>query len=232
MYKALAATIALTTSTLFLGACDSSSQQNTSAKPAAIDLKVPAGQYKHDPYHSTLAFSVTHLGLSNYVMRFPDYSIDLDLKPDNLSQSSLKVTIDATSIDTDYTGDYQATHEKSPFKTWEEDLTQSPKFLNASQHPTITYESTDISKSDGKLNIEGNLTLLGQTHPVTLQATLVGQEAQHPFFGFGALGFSVSGSFERSQFGMTHLTQPPLISDTVTVNFEGELHQVVEQDAK
>ncbi|MAY35030.1 MAG: hypothetical protein CMN84_02915 [Spongiibacteraceae bacterium] len=230
MTKTLIAATTLTAATLLLGACGPSSQQQTTAAP--IELKVPAGQYKHDPYHSTLAFSVNHLGLSNYIMRFTDYDIQVDLNPNNISQSSLTVTIDASSIDTDYTGDYQATHEKSPFTTWEEDLTQSPKFLNASEYPTITYTSTGITKKGDKLEIDGNLTLLGQTHPVTLEATLVGQEPQHPFFGFGALGFSVNGSFERSQFGMTHLTKPPLVSDTVTVNFEGELHQVVKQAAK
>lgn len=234
MNTGIKALLTLCTSVLVLIGCDNSSQSNAQDDMGKdntnpITIEVPAGQYKHDPTHSTFAFSVTHLGLADYVMRFTDYDIAVDLDPANLDQSSLTVTIDATGIDTDYNGDYQATHKQSSFKTWEEDLTLSPKFLNANEHPTITYKSTTISDENGKLKIDGNLTLLGQTHPVTLYAELTGQAAQHPFFGFGALGFSVTGTFERSKFGMTHLTNPPLVSDTVTIDFDGELHQIVEQ---
>ncbi|WP_372796608.1 YceI family protein [Litorivivens sp.] len=234
MHKLHLLPIALIAAVVSLTGCSKSSEPapQASAEAEPLRLVVPAGQYKNDPYHSSLNFSVTHIGLSNYVMRFTDFEVSADIQPDNLTASSLRVEIDPSSIATDYDGDYVATHKQSPYKSWEEDLSQSPKFLNVQEHPQITYQSTSITPTgDGKLKIDGKLTLLGQTHPVTLTAELVGQVAQHPFFGFGALGFSVSGTFERSKFGMTHLTNPPLISDTVTVLFEGELHQVVEKPA-
>lgn len=231
MRKSVLNALPLIAASFLLVACNQSPEPgaNTVTESKPLQLDVPAGQYKNDPHHSSLSFSVVHIGLANYVMRFTDFEVSLDLKPDNLSASSVQVEIDPNSIETDFDGDYTATHQQSPYKTWEEDLTQSPKFLNASEYPSITFRSTKVTpRDDGKLDITGDLTLVGQTHPVTLTAELVGAVAEHPFFGFGALGFSARGTFERSRFGITHLTRPPLISDTVTVMFEGEMHQVVE----
>ena len=225
--------------TITLSACsDSSTSQSagsaTSVAPQKkLTITAPTGEYKIDPYHSSLSFSVTHIGLANYVMRFTDFSAVLQLNTDNLSDSSIELTIDPSSITTDFDGDYKSTHKQSPFNTWDEDLAQSPKFLNAGEHPHITFSSTSVeANTDGSLTVVGDLTLLGQTHPVTLAARLVGDVEKHPFFGFGALGFSATGTFKRSQFGMTHLTQPPLVGDDVAVSFEGEFHQVVSAAAQ
>ncbi|MGD9661122.1 MAG: YceI family protein [Porticoccaceae bacterium] len=207
-----------------------SSAQMAAAEPAQIHISAPAGQYKIDPDHASLAFSVTHLGVSNYVMRFTDYDVTLDLNPDDLAASSVTVTIDPASIDTDFAGDYQGTHPDSPFSSWEQDLAMSENFLNAGKYDSISFTSTSVSPSDdGTLLITGDLNLLGQTRPVTLEATVVGSEQAHPFSGVGLIGFSATGTFNRSDFGMTHLLNPPLVGDVVTLHFEGELQQQVEQ---
>lgn len=211
-------------------------KESGSAEPAQeavpVSIDVPAGQYLLDPGHSSLSFSVTHLGLSNYVMRFTDFKVAAELNPANLPESSVTVAVDPTSIRTDFAGDYQGTHPESPYSSWEDDLVQSPKFLHAGEHPTIAFESTRVTPTDGgTLRIDGDLTLLGQTKPITLTAELVGAQAEHPFTGVGALGFSATGSFKRSDFGMNHLLEPPLVGDVVTLRFEGELHQVADGSA-
>lgn len=226
--------IALTAiAAIALGACSESSNNQPTQPAKAINIAAPSGDYANDPYHSSLSFSVSHIGLANYVMRFTDFKAILKLDSQNLSESSVTFDIDPTSITTDFDGDYQATHKQSPYKTWEEDLAQSPKFLNAAEHPRITFSSTSVTANpDGTLTVVGDLTLLGQTHPVTLTASVVGDVEKHPFFGFGALGFSAQGTFKRTDFGMTHLTQPPLVGDEVTLQFEGEFHQVVDKPAE
>lgn len=222
---------------LALGACSDAtppapSGDTTGAAPASAStstpesINAPAGNYELDPYHTSLSFSVTHLGVSNYVMRFTDYDASLDLDPENPAASSVSVEIDPTSITTDFDGDYKGSHPDSPYESWEQDLARSPNFLNAGKYPSITFQSTDISRGDdGKLSITGDLTLLGQTRPVTLEASLVDAVPQHPMLGVAALGFSATGTFQRSDFGMTHLVEPPLVGDTVTLRFEGEFHQ-------
>lgn len=196
--------------------------------PAAAAIAAPAGEYKMDPNHSSMSFKVSHLGLSNYVARFAKFDVKLQLDPANLAASTVSATIDPASVRTDYPGDYKAGHKESPFNTWDEDLAKSDKFFNSAQHPQIEFRSTRIDPTGpGSAKITGDLTMRGQTHPVTLDARLVGSAAKHPFTGVGALGFSASGTFLRSAFGMNHLLSPPLVGDSVTIQFEGEFAQVV-----
>lgn len=222
-----AAAIAL----LGLSACsadnDSTANNTGKAKPAA-EIKAPAGQYVLDRNHTSLAFSISHLGLSNYVVRFAKHDASIELDPDNLSNSSITVTVDPTSVQTHYAGDYKATHKDSKFQSWSEDLAQSEKFFNASKYPEIKFVSTKVKQTGpGQVRVTGDLTLLGQTHPITLDAQVVGSTENHPAYEdvAGAIGFSATGQFKRSTFGMDYLLQPPLLGDTVTVNFDGEFQQ-------
>ena len=53
-------------------------------------------------------------------------------------------------------------------------------------------------------NITGDLTLLGVTKPVTLEARFNGGYEGMPVYDpNGRVGFSAHGSFNRSEFGMT-----------------------------
>ncbi len=203
------------------------------AEVVPIHIDAPAGTYKLDPHHSSLHFSVKHLGVSNYVMRFTDFDVTVELDPEDPSASSVTATIDATSIRTDFDGDYEGTHPDSQFSSWEEDLTRSSNFLNADEYPTITFTSTRVEPTDlGTLLVTGDLELRGQTRPVTLETTIVGSAQAHPFSGVGLIGFSAEGSFSRSDFGMSHLVNPPIVGDTVTVRFEGELLEERDEDAE
>lgn len=200
---------------------------DSTAAPVAIEA--PAGRYDLDPDHSSLRFKVNHLGASNYIARFTSFKVTIDLDPENLGASSVVATVDPTSIGVDYFSDYQALHPQSKFQSWREDLAQSGLFFNAGQYPQIAYRSTRVEQTGpGAVRIVGDLTLLGKTHPITLDATLVGSRAVHPLYGGGGvIGFSAQGSFERSSFGMNHLLQPLLVGDNVTVMFEGEFRQAV-----
>ena len=173
-------------------------------------LQAPSGRYEMDPNHSYVGFSVKHLGVSNYQGRFTDVRMQLELVPDNLSASSVQARINADSIAADYSGDFKA-----------------KQFFNSKKYPWIEFHSTQIEEdASGELLISGNLTLLGQTHPVRLTAKLVGSMAKHPFTGAGVIGFSAQGSFERSRFGMTHLVETGAVGDEVRIVFEGEFKQV------
>ncbi len=197
--------------------------------PLSLALDVPAGLYRMDPNHSSLSFSVTHLGLSNYVLRFTQFAADMNLDPAQPGAASVSVTVDPTSIRSDYPGDYRGSHKNSPYASWDEDLAQSPKFLHAAEFPQISFVSRSVTVTGAQsLRIQGELTLRGQTHPLTLQAEVVGAAAAHPFSGVGAIGFSASGRFKRSDYGMSHLLDPPLVGDLVSLRFEGEFNQVVQ----
>jgi polyisoprenoid-binding protein YceI len=206
--------------------CQPNNDNQSATAVTPIELKAPSGQYHHDPTHASFQFGVVHLGLSNYIAGFTDYSIDLALDSANLSASTVSVSIEPRSIRTDYRGDYLATHADSGFANWEEQLAMSDKFFNAAVYPEIRFQSSSIiEQPSGDLEIVGDLTLLGQTHPVTLNARVVGSTEEHPFAKTGALGLSISGSFMRSAFGMDYLIGPGFVGDRVTLMFEGEMLQ-------
>lgn len=217
-----------------LAACGAESPPPSAAKPAApttaapaVALTAPAGTYKLDPNHASLIGKVQHMNLAPYHVRFTKFDVNLNLDPANLAASSVEVTIDPTSVRTDYTGDYKGTHPDSPFASFEEALAQGPKFFNAAQFATMTFKSTKVEpQGEGRMKITGDLTLLGQTHPVTLDATLTGAMAEHPVAKVGAMGFSATGTFKRSQFGMT-VGIGQFLGDDVTVQFDGEFRQQV-----
>ncbi len=213
-----------------LTACGSgdSGEQHSAAPPQPFVLHAPGGAYRLDKTHASTAFSVRHLGLSNYIARFTDFDIALTLDAQALGRSAVSATIQSASVRTDYRGNYKATHPNSSFSTWDEDLARSDKFFNADQYPEIRFASTDVTDlGGGNLKVKGNLTLLGQTRPVTLDVAIIGSVAQHPFTKKGAIGLSARGTFKRSEFGMDHLVKPGFVGDEVTLLFEGEFHQHV-----
>ncbi|MEM9707054.1 MAG: YceI family protein, partial [Pseudomonadota bacterium] len=61
--------------------------------------KAPAGLYKADQGHRYITFSYSHQGYSMPFLRWREWDADLNWNPDDLTASTVSVTIDATSID-------------------------------------------------------------------------------------------------------------------------------------
>lgn len=175
---------------------------------------VDAGTYKLDTTHTYLTFSVSHGGLSDYVVNMTGFDATLDFNPEDPTSSSIMMTIDPTQLNTYY---------PDPAKKagWEDEISNDPKFFNAGEFPAITFQSTGVTKTgDYKGNVTGDLTFLGMTKPVTMSVTYNGT-ANLPWMGeTDLIGFDAEGSFKRSEFGMSHLQGG--IGDEVTIKFSGE----------
>jgi polyisoprenoid-binding protein YceI len=194
-----------------------------SAPPAAprnesTRVDVPAGAYTLDRAHSSLTFRVSHLGFSNYTARFKRFDAQLKLDPSNLAASTVLVTVDPRSLETDYpdpaTLDFNA-------------QLQGKDWLNSAQFPQMNYRSKRIEVTGPRMmRIIGELTLRGTTHPVVLDATFNGGYARHPMEPQARVGFSARGSFKRSQFGMSAGIPAPGttmgVSDEVNIIIETE----------
>ncbi len=145
-----------------------------------------AASLKIDPEHSTIGFRVRHL-ISTVNGRFNEFSGGIEYDAENLSLSSVKVTIQAASVDTNV-----AARDK--------DL-RSKRFFDVEKHPTLDFESdsiTDVSGSKGK--IKGRLTIHGVTKPVVLDAEFLGQ-SKDPW-GNEHFGFQARTTISRKEFGM------------------------------
>ncbi|MDE3245669.1 MAG: polyisoprenoid-binding protein [Acidobacteriota bacterium] len=131
--------------------------------------------YKIDSVHSEVGFKIRHL-VAKTSGRFTAFRGTITVDSKDLSKSSVEVTIDVASINTD-----NANRDA--------DL-RSEKFFDAAKYPTITFKSTAVKEtSKGKLEITGDFTLHGVTKrisfPITSLGTIPGMRPGSTVIGFG-----------------------------------------------
>jgi len=112
-----------------------------------------ADTYKIDPVHSSVIFSIKHLGVTDFYGDFKDVSGTVSFDTADPSKSSVDLTVPVESIDT--------RNEKR------DQHLKSPDFFNSKQFPAITFKSTKIEGTGDSFKITGDLTIHGVTRPVT-----------------------------------------------------------------
>lgn len=166
------------------------------------DLGEPrAGAYTLDRAHASLVMRVDHLGFSNYTLRFRDFDAKLHFDPKQPQDARLEATIEVASLETDYPDranlDFNA-------------VLTGPQWLDAAKHPQILYRSTRIvPTADGRLKVEGELTMRGITRPLALDARYNGGWGGMQLDPHSRIGFSAKGTLPRSEFGITYGLPPP-----------------------
>ena len=187
---------------LALLALPARAQEAGTSDPAAVK----AGTYVLDPGHSRVTWSVTHLGFSTYTGLLPAAEGTLVLDPAAPEKSTLAVTLHTGKVG-----------------TLDSELDKHLKgegFFNVAKFPTATFKATQIVATGKTAKITGDLTLLGVTKPVTLDATF-NQAGTNPLDKTYSLGFDAKAVIKRSDFGMK--TYVPAVSDEVTLQIETEL---------
>jgi polyisoprenoid-binding protein YceI len=164
-----------------------------------------------DPVHSSINFWVRHLMVSKVHGRFHDWKGTLELDDDDPSKSRIEVSIDAKSIDT--------RDEKRDAHL------RSPDFLDADNHPAITFKSTAIEKKgEDRLLVHGDLAIRGTNRPVILDVEMGGR-AKDPWGG-ERTGFSATTAIDRKDYGlqwnMALETGGVLVGDKVNITIEVE----------
>jgi len=164
---------------------------------AALDQNaapaIPKGGYEIDKLHTSLVFRVSHIGFSNYTGRFTKIDAKLDFDPARLAASRINVTIDPRSIQADNAP--AGFLESLAGKDW----------LDAEHFPEMSFRSTNIEVTNkNSFRLHGTLTLHGVTKPIVLEARYNGGYASHPMEPRARIGFSASGSFKRSDFGVNY----------------------------
>lgn len=177
---------------------------------AALPLAAAAQteSYTIDPYHTVPYFEVDHLGFATMRGRFDRATGKLTI--DHAAKTgSIDITIPTATVNT---GD---TDRGSRPRTRDEHL-KNADFFNVSEFPTITYKSTKVVfKGDNPATVEGNLTLLGVTKPVTLtvERWKCGPDIRTQGKRYQC-GGNATGAFKRSEFGMKY-GLPTAIGDEV-----------------
>ena len=144
-------------------------------------------EYSLDMGHSRVFFDVDHQGYSMMRGMFRNFDGSLMYDADDPSASSVSITIDADSVDMYHDG--------------LNDHLKNADFFDVENHPSLMFESTSVEDlGDGQLRVNGNLTMLGQSHPVTFDA--VHNQMGQVRGGATKVGFSATGSLDRTAYGM------------------------------
>ena len=159
-----------------------------------------------DVNHSNIGFAVPIMGgLSEVHGKFSEFEMDLRYDPDEVSASSVKVTIKAESIDTG-------------IEQRDEHL-RTADFFDVAKHPDITFQSKRIENRNGSLYLHGDLTMHGVTKTITFPFRITGKSVDEVKGRF-VMGFAASLKLNRRDFGInySHQSVPGFIGDEVTIN--------------
>lgn len=176
---------------------------------------MPSGKYAVDPSHASIVFKIDHLGFSTYVGRFTEFAADLSLDSQNFSNSSVAVEVKIDSITTNY-----------PFPEKEDfDKKLSEQWFKSNEFPNMNYVSKSVSPlTDGTAEVQGELTMLGETLPVTLNIVLNKAAVKHPLSRKPTIGFSAKTKIDRTAWGLKNYA--PKLGAEVFIEIEGEfVHQ-------
>lgn len=170
-----------------------------------------AGNYVLDPAHASVVWSISHVGISNYTARFNAISGTLSFDPLSPENSRVDITIDPASVST---GDAE----------FDETIGMGGSYFAAGKYPEIRFVSTDIKITGENTGIiTGDLTFRGKTLSLILDTVFNGAGKSFGHSG-KTLGFSGTGSFLRSDFGLTSLSGFG-IGDEITLRIETEFNE-------
>jgi polyisoprenoid-binding protein YceI len=168
-----------------------------------------AGTWDIDTSHSDVSFTVRHLMVSKVRGRFGAFSGEI-VTGENLADSSVVATIDATSIDTN--NEQRDGHIRSA------------DFFDVENHPQWTFRSTALRVDGDDLALDGELTIKGVTKPVTLALEVNGFGPDA--WGGTRAGFSASTTIDRNDFGVD--IKMPLDGGGVVLSDKVQIHLEIE----
>ncbi|MEM7215733.1 MAG: YceI family protein [Pseudomonadota bacterium] len=170
-------------------------------------------QYELDPTHTTVFFTVDHIGYAKTLGVFGAVEGTFTYDMENQELSDVNVKIQASNVTT--------------FHKARDGHVKNKDFLNAKIFPEISFTASSGDPKDEKSGtVTGNLNLIGETKPVTLNVKL--NKAEKYPFGHQrfVLGLSMDTIIKRSEFGMDYAVLNGLVGDDVDVRIETEAMRV------
>jgi polyisoprenoid-binding protein YceI len=143
---------------------------------------LPTGTWNADPVHSHVGFAVEYVG-GTFRGTFSPFDATLDVSD---SGARLRGSAPVAGV-----------------KVQDDNLTahlQSPDFFDAERAPELRFESTEIARDGGRVEVGGEITIRGETQPVHLAGT-ISDPADDPFGGV-RFQLVLEGTVDRTQFGL------------------------------
>jgi polyisoprenoid-binding protein YceI len=173
-------------------------------------LPLAPGRWAVDHNHSSINFSIRHLGVSKVRGRFTRFDAEVVIG-ETIDNTSVTATIDMSSIDT-------ANADRDAHVL-------SPDIIDVERRPILHFRSTRIAGAGAEWQVDGDLSIGGVTRPVTLAVEFGGIETLPG--GPRHAGFEATTEIRRKDFGI-NVAMPPGVSavvlgDTVKIELDIQL---------
>ncbi len=172
-------------------------------------LAAQSSTWTIDPAHSGVEFRIKHLGVSTVHGSLSGVTGNVVWDDKDVGSSHVDAVIDATTVNT---GEGKR-----------DEHLKSPDFFDVAKYPTLKFHSTGVKRTgEGKLQLIGDLTMGGQTKPVTLDV----DGPATPQKGMGGKtvsGFSATGVLSRAAFNFGQKYTSPALGDDVKFTIDLEV---------
>lgn len=161
-----------------------------------------APEVEVDLTHTSVHFFIGHAGVSKVIGQFRQINeVTLAFDREDVSNSSVTAVIEAASLDSNH--------------YYRDNYTRSATFLDVINHPTISFASTEIAQTgENTGTMTGDLTLRGETRPVTFDVTFNGT-VPHLSGQYQIDGFEARTVIDRRDFGIEAFS--PFVGNEVEI---------------
>jgi polyisoprenoid-binding protein YceI len=173
-------------------------------------MSAQTATYGIDAVHSSVTFTVTHMGISEVEGKFKKFDGTIKTTGADFSNAQVAFTVDVSSVNTD--NDMRDGH------------LQSDDFFNSAKWSQMKFVSTSFKKVDDKTyTIEGNLTIRDVTKKVTFTAKYGGSATNMK--GQKIAGFVATSTINRKDFNVTAGKASVAVGDNVQIKINLEMVQ-------
>ncbi|HEY2040758.1 MAG TPA: YceI family protein [Edaphobacter sp.] len=173
-----------------------------------VSAKAQTSTWSIDPGHSSINFEIRHMGVSNVHGSLSELKGTVAYDEKDVTKSSVQATAETATVNTN--------NAKR-----DQDL-KSANFFDVEKNPQLSFKSTSLSKSGGKLTLTGDLTMNGVTKTVTLDVDGPAPP-QTDKNGKTRSGFSASGTLKRTDFNIGSKYPTAVVGEDVKFSIDVEI---------
>lgn len=180
-------------------------------KPAGVTFDaIPGGDYKVDPAHSVIGFSIRHFEISLVSGRFKDFTSTIHYDASDVTKSTVEFTAKVESIDTGVAG--------------RDNHLRTADFFDVAKFPEMTFKSTKVEKKGKGYVMHGDFTLKGVTKQISFPFNVAGAVKDNR--GNVRFGVAAETTINRRDYGITWGAKMANggvnVADEVTINLQLE----------
>ena len=168
-------------------------------------LPAQATDYKIDPAHSFIEFTINHLGMSLLHGRFNDLSGSFNYDSSKPDDSRISLDIDPASIDTNH-----AERDKH---------LRGDDFLDVKNYSDASFSSISFVPNDEGGTLTGTLDMHGVSKEIVIDVLKIG-EGKDPWGNY-RVGFAGTTELAREDFGIGYNLGPAAETMQFELTIEG-----------